>query len=145
MTADAAEPYPPMHDPVTTEREAAELVRLVLGMDDIVGGSLLLFLCDPDARPTVPVLITDVPVTAPAGPVLDHWFEHLQAVMPDPAPSLVFARARPGKSYIVDHDRGWHDAVVRGCTRSGILLLGAFVVTQHAVVPFPPPVTVGCC
>lgn len=143
MTADAAESYPPMHDPITAEHEAADLVRLVLGMDDIVSGSLLLFLCDPDGRPTVPVVITDVPVTAPAGPVLDHWFEHVHRMVLDASPSLVFARARPGKSFIVDHDRGWHDAVVQGCARTGIRLLGAFVVTQHAVVPFPPPVTAG--
>lgn len=143
MTADATHPYPPLHDPIETESDAADLVRLVVGIDDVVSGSLLLFLCDADRRPTVPVVITDVPVTAPAGLALDHWFEHLGGMLDGVGPSLVFARARPGKSFIVDHDRSWHDAVVRGCARTGIPLLGAFVVTQHAVIPFPPPVPVG--
>ena len=145
MTAEPAESSPPRHDPITTEQQAADLVRLVLDMDDIMSGSLLLFVCDADARPTVPVLITDVPVAAPAGLALDHWFEHLQGMVPDALPSLVFARARPGRSFIVDHDRGWHDAVVHGCARTGIRLLGAFVVSQHAVVPSPPPVTIDSC
>lgn len=145
MTADAADPHPPLHDPIETESDAADLVRLVIGLDDVVCGSLLLFLCDADRRPTVPVLITDVPVTAPAGLVLDHWFQHLQGVLDEAGPSLVFARARPGKSFIVDHDRSWHDAVVRGCARSGMPLLAAFLVTQHAVTPFPPPVRAGVC
>lgn len=140
MTADTPVPYPPLRDPVTTEDAAAELVRSLLGLDDIVSGSLLLLLCDHERRPTVPVLITDVPVTAPAGLVLDHWFEHVREVLAEDGQSLVFARARPGRSFVVDHDRTWHDAVVRGCSRSGIPLLRAFVVTQHAVIPFPPPI-----
>lgn len=139
MTADPG-PYPPLRESIETEDDAADLVRSVLAIDDIVSGSLLLVLCDPERRPTVPVLITDVPVTASAGVVLDHWFEHLAEVAGETGPTLVFARARPGQSFVVDHDRGWHDAVVRGCARSGIPLLAAFVATQHAVIPFPPPV-----
>lgn len=139
MTAEPV-PYPPLRGPVTTEDDAADLVRSILGLDDIVGGSLLLVLCDQERRPTVPVLITDVPVTAPVGLVLDRWFEHLREVLAEAGPSLVFARARPGQSFVVDHDRTWHDAIVRGCSRSGVPLLGAFVATQHAVIPFPPPI-----
>ena len=140
MPADPAIPYPPLRDPVTSEEAAADLVRGVLGLDDILSGSLLLVLCDDERRPTVPVLITDVPVTAPVGLVLDHWFEHLSEQLAEAGRSLVFARARPGQSFVVDHDRTWHEAVVRGCRRSGIRLLGAFVVTQHAAIPFPPPI-----
>lgn len=143
MTADPAIPYPPLRDPLVTEDDAAHLVRSVLDLDDIVSGSLLLFLCDPERRPTVPFLITDVPVTAAAGQVLDHWFEHLGEVIGAAGPSLVFARARPGQSFVVDHDRTWHDAVVRGCIRTGMPLVASFLVTQHAVIPFPAPIQ-GC-
>lgn len=139
MTADPAAPSP-LHPPLRSEDDAAELVRAVIGLDDIASGSLLLFVCDIERRPAVPVLITDVPVTAPPGPALDHWFEHLEGVLGSSASSLVFARARSGRSYVVDHDRGWHEAVVRGCARTGVPLLAAFLVTAHAVVPFPSPV-----
>ena len=142
MTAEPAVPHPPLRRPVAGEEDAADLVRSVLDLDDILSGSLLLFLCDEERRPTVPVLITDVPVTAEAGAVLDRWFAHLGEVLGPDGPCLVFARARPGRSFVVDHDRAWHDAVVRGCRRSGFPLLAAFVVTQHAVIPFPPPLEV---
>lgn len=139
MTADPAVPSPAPRDPVESEDAAAELVRMTVGMDDIVAGSLLFFLCDAQRRPSVPVLITDVPVTAPVGAVLDRWFDHLEGMLEGEGASLVFARARRGRSFVLDHDRPWHDAVVRGCRRTGIELVAAFVVTQHAVVPYPPP------
>lgn len=141
MTADPALPSPPRPDPVESEDAAADLVRLAVGLDDVVAGSLLFFLCDSQRRPSVPVLITDVPVTAPVGAVLDRWFDHLEGMLEGEDTSLVFARARPGRSFVLDHDRPWHDAVVRGCRRTGITLLSAFVVTQHAVVPYPPPLS----
>lgn len=141
MTSEPAVPFPPLCDPVESEDDAAALVRDLLGLDDIVGGSLLLFVCDEERRPTVPVLIADVPVTMPAEPVVERWFGQLGEVLADTSSALVFARGRVGPSYVVDHDRPWHDAVVRGCALTGIELLAAFVVTAHAVVPFPAPVS----
>lgn len=143
MTSDPAVPFPPLREPVTSEDDAAALVRSVLGLDDIVGGSLLLLLCDEDGRPTVPVLIADVPVTMTAEPVVERWFEQLGEVLADTGSALIFARGRAGQSFVLDHDRPWHDAVMRGCAQTGIELLAAFVVTAHAVVPFPTPVPPG--
>jgi hypothetical protein len=141
MSSDAA--TPPLHDPVMTEEDAAELVRGVLEVDDIVRGSVLFFLCAADRRPVTPVLVTDVPVTAPASPVLSRWFSHLGSMIEEHGSSIVFARARPGQSFVLDHDRAWHDAVVAGCAAAGIPLLAAYLVTTHAVVPFAPAVTRG--
>lgn len=130
----------PIHrTPIDTEDQAADLVRLMLSLDDIVEGAVVLLLCDPQRRPVVPVLIEVPPGTDPEQ-VLENLLADLGQMSSDDTPSLVFARARPGQSFILDDDRRWHDSVLAGCARSGISLLSAFVITQHAAVPFPPPV-----
>lgn len=135
MTTDFAIP-----DPIDSQDCAADVVRAMLSLDDISAGSVLFLLCDEDRRPALPIIVADVPLTAPPADTLTHWMVHLgQHVEGEPAPSLVFARARPGQSFVVDHDREWHDAILRACQAAELPLLAAFVVTPHAVIPFPGP------
>lgn len=129
--------------PITTEDDAADLVDSVVDLDDIVRGSLLFYLCDARRLPLAPVMICDVPLTAPPGETLEHWLGHVSQVCDGETPTLVFARARPGQSFVLDHDREWHQAAVHACAATGIPLLHSFVITQHAVVPLPRPVVAG--
>ena len=140
MTAEA---HLPDHSPITSEDEAADLVSLCLSLDDITNGAILMFICDADRRPRVPVVISEIPVVTPPGQILEHWFEHLGAHFPDGELSLVFARARSGHPFIIDLDRAWHEGVVAACTEHAIDLIASFTVTQHAVIPFPAPVSLG--
>ena len=127
-------------DPIDSEDDAAGVVRAVLSLDDIAGGSVLFLLCDGDRRPVLPIVVSEVPPTAPPVETLEHWLVHLGHQERDGVtPSLVFARARPGQSFVLDHDREWHDAIVRGAATAGMPLIAAFVVTPHAVIPFPAP------
>ena len=127
-------------DPIDSEDDAAGVVRAVLSLDDIAGGSVLCLLCDGDRRPVLPIVVSEVPPTAPPVETLEHWLVHLGHQERDGVtPSLVFARARPGQSFVLDHDREWHAAIVRGAAAAGMPLIAAFVVTPHAVIPVPAP------
>lgn len=125
--------------PVENEEDAAELVRLLLDLDDIASGALLFVLCDADRRPTVPVLVTDLPATSSAHEVVGRWLHGVAEQLDVESLGIVLARARPGQSFVVDHDRAWHEAVLAACEQSSMTLLHAFVVTPHAVIPFPRP------
>lgn len=136
MTTDLAH----VPDPIDSEESAADIVRAMLSLDDITRGCVLFLLCDPDRRPVLPIIVSDVPLTAPPTDTLSHWIGHLgQHFEGDVTPSLVFARARPGQSFVLDHDREWHAAIVRACEEARLPLVAAFVVTPHAAVPFPEP------
>lgn len=129
-------------DPIDSEEAAADVVRAMLSLDDISSGSVLFLLCDADRRPALPIIVSDVPLTAPPVDTLAHWMVHLgQHLDGEPAPSLVFARARPGQSFVLDHDREWHAAILRACQEARLPLVAGFVVTPHAAVPFPAPMT----
>lgn len=130
---------PPLPDPITSESAAADTLELLLDLDDIVDGSVLLLLCDRDLRPVTPVLISDVPSGGPETGTLEGWFERLGSHFGDDPPGVIFARARPGQSFVLDEDRQWHDAISRACAVQRMPLHWSFVVTQHAVVPFPAP------
>ncbi|KAB7746227.1 hypothetical protein GA707_01505 [Nostocoides sp. F2B08] len=125
--------------PVDGEEDAAELVRLLLDLDDIASGALLLVLCDAERRPTVPVLVTDLPATSSAHEVVGRWLHGVAEQLGEQSIGIVLARARPGQSFVVDHDRAWHEAVLEACEQVSMTLLHAFVVTPHAVIPFPRP------
>lgn len=125
--------------PLESEDDAAELVRLLLDLDDIASGALLLLLCDADRRPTVPVLVTDLPATSSAQEVVGRWLHGVAEQLGKQSSGIVLARARPGRSFVIDHDRAWHEAVLTACAQASMTLLHAFVVTPHAVIPFPRP------
>ena len=91
--------------PVDSEEDAAELVRLLLDLDDIASGALLLVLCDAERRPTVPVLVTDLPATSSAHEVVGRWLHGVAEHLGEQSIGIVLARARPGQSFVVDHDR----------------------------------------
>jgi|SRR5690606_35193612 len=137
MTTELAQ----LPDPIDSEDGAADIVRTMLSLDDISNGSVLFLLCDGDRRPAMPIVVSDVPLTAPPMDTLQHWMVHLGQHFEDElAPSLVFARARPGQSFVLDHDREWHEAIVGACHAAQMPLVAAFVVTPHAVIPFPAPI-----
>ncbi|MDO5502461.1 MAG: hypothetical protein Q4G67_04725 [Actinomycetia bacterium] len=137
------DPFSWFADPITTEDQAAEVVHSLLSLDDVVRGALLMLLCDDDQRVTVPVLISDVGVTETPSPTIERWFEALEHSGIEMPATMIFARARPGQSFILDHDRAWQEAVLRAADAGNVDLLGSFVVTQHAVIPFPQPVPPG--
>ena len=139
MTSDTLPTPFDRRDPLHSEDDAAELVRLLLDLDDIAAGSLLVVLCDAERRPTVPVLVTDLPATSSAHEVVGRWLHGVAEELDAESISIVLARARPGQSFVVDHDRAWHEAVLAACEQSSMSLLHAFVVTPHAVIPFPRP------
>lgn len=136
---DAVDPDFVERAPIESEEDAAEVVRLLLDLDDIASGALLLLLCDSDRRPIMPVLVTDLPATSSAHEVVGRWLHGVADQLDAESLGIILARARPGQSFVVDHDRAWHEAVLAACEQSSMTLLHAFVVTPHAVIPFPRP------
>ena len=140
---DATESRTASAPPLDSEREAAELVRLLLDLDDIASGALLLVVCDDERRPVVPLVVTDLPPTAAAPEVVGRWLAGMAEQLDLDGGGIVMARARAGHGFVLDHDRAWHEAILAACAQAPLSLLHAFVVTPHAVVPFPEPLSPG--
>lgn len=128
---------PPLH----TENDAVEHLEAVLALEDIVEGCLVLILCDPiddHLQPIATAILGELPPDLPPQSVCAEWVGALAGHGGVP-PSVVFGRARAGRSYLLDEDRAWRDAVDAACREHGLTLEAAFVVTQHATIAFPGP------
>ena len=129
--------------PLRSENDAADHLDAVLALEDIVDGCLALILCDlrdDHLQPLATVLLGEPPGDVSPETVCDRWLSALASHGAIP-PVAVFGRARPGRSYVLDEDRAWHEAMVAACREHGLTLEAAFVVTQHAVIPFPGALT----
>lgn len=129
--------------PLRSECDAADHLDAVLALEDIVEGCLVLILCDvrdDELQPLVTVVLRELPDDVSPWSLCDRWVSALTAHGGIP-PVAVFGRARAGRSYVLDEDRVWHDAMIAASREYGITLEAAFVVTQHAVIPFPGALT----
>lgn len=127
-------------DPIQREADAAEVTRALLTLDDIAAGSVLFLMCDSGGDPITPVVVGALPADGPTTGAIERLFGEICAHVPrEDRPGVIFARARLGQSFVLDSDREWHDAVAQACRQHGMRLHWAFVVSQHAVIPFPAP------
>ena len=129
--------------PLRTENDAAAHLDDVLCLEDIVEGCLVLTFCeahDDHLQPLATALLGELPHGLTPRDVCDRWVAALTCHGGVP-PAVVFARAREGRSYVLDDDRAWHEAMLGSCREHDLVLEAAFVVTQHAVIPFPAPLS----
>lgn len=126
--------------PFADENDVIAHLDQALSLDDILDGCLVVILCDDELRPFGMLMLGEVPPEVPPHVVAQRWVGQLADHLEDP-PGVIFARARAGRSFVVDEDRAWHEAMLTVCRERGMPLHAAFVVTQYAVVPFPAPLT----
>ncbi len=124
--------------PVTDPAITSDLLDLVVRDADRVDGALYLLLCGERGQLIEPMVFPE-PLTRMSREQCGTAFaalEHL-ALQEGLRGGILVAIAREKGLFITDTDRGWHEAAIRSCRRSGLSLLGVWVVTRHVIRPLP--------
>ncbi|MBR7743848.1 hypothetical protein KC207_11155 [Phycicoccus sp. BSK3Z-2] len=127
-------PTLPLDDP----HLLADVVDLVVGERDRSDGCVGLLLLDDGMRLAQPCVVGEVPDDAdPADFVA--FLDQVAAMVHDAGGAVAFVRGRDGAGRLTDADRAWHEAVLAGCRRADVRLLGAFLATPSGVRTYPEP------
>ncbi len=124
--------------PVTDPAITPDLLDLVVRDADRVDGALYLLLCGEQGQLIEPMVFPE-PLTRMSREQCGTVFaalEHL-ALEEGLRGGILLAIAREKGPFITDTDRAWHEAAIRSCRRSGLSLLGVWVVTRHVIRPLP--------
>lgn len=128
------------HLPLDDPALQADVVDLVVGHHDRVGGCLAFLLLDEGLRLTTPCVIGEVPGDGGPDDVAAS-LDEIVKVVAGGSGAILFARGRDGSVLLTDHDRRWHDGVLAACRRRGVRLVGAFLAVPAVVRPFPAALT----
>jgi hypothetical protein len=123
--------------PLTDPAVQADVVDLMVGIDERRAGAIGLMVCDGD-RGIQPIVVTDLP----EGSGEDGLLRLLDLVLPlvgQAGGSLLVGRGRRRGLLPTDHDRCWHQATVDSCSRHRVRLLGFHLASPDGVVPMPHP------
>lgn len=126
----------PLDDPAIT----ADVLDLFVFNEDRVKGALVVLVCDGDGRLVQPVVIGDLPASlsrTEKAQTMDNLALMVLNAGADAGGSMLLAVARESGIYVTDNDREWHEALLRACRRSGVRLLGMWIVTAGAIRPMP--------
>lgn len=126
----------PLTDPVVQ----ADLVDLLLGIDERRGGVVGLMICDQSDRGVQPVVIGDVPPEADFSRLVP-FLELVLPMVADNAGSVLVGRGRRRGLAPTDADREWHQGLIDACRRHGARLLGFYLATPDGVEALPEPLS----
>lgn len=112
--------------PLTDPTIRADVVDLIVKLEDRRHGCLALLILDDEDRCAAPVVVTHMgtPTGDQVEQVCTGVLGHLDV------PGLVMAIGRPGGPRTTDEDRGCHQAVLDFCRDHGVRLLGSYVTTD---------------
>jgi hypothetical protein len=122
--------------PLTDNTIQADVIDLILGIDERRGGALGLMLCDELDRGIQPIVLSDLPPEAPA-----HDFARLlDLLLPmvgEAGGGVLVGRGRRRGLTPCDLDREWHQAAIDACARHGVRLLGFYLASPQGVEGLP--------
>lgn len=124
--------------PLTDAAVQADVVDLMVGIDERRAGAVGLMVCDDGDRGIQPIVVTDLP----EGAGEDELLRLLDLVLPfvgERDGALLVGRGRRRGLLPTDHDRRWHRATVEACSRHGVRLLGFHLASPDGVAPMPHP------
>ena len=126
----------PLTDPVVQ----ADLVDLMLGIDERRHGVVGLMICDESDRGFQPVVIGDLPPEADVSALLP-FLELVLPMVADHGGSVLVGRGRRRGLTPTDADREWHQALIEACRSHGARLLGFCLATPDGVEALPEPLS----
>jgi hypothetical protein len=124
--------------PLTDNVIQSDVIDLILDLDQRRGGALALMLCDEADRGVQPIVLSDLPLDAPATE-LGSLLDLLLPMVGEDNGSVLVGRGRRRGLSPTDHDRAWHQEAIEACQRHGVRLLGFFVATPEGVEALPEP------
>lgn len=112
--------------PLTDPTIRADVVDLIVRLQDRHRGCLALLLLDHEDRCAAPVVITEMgtPTAGMVRRACETVLGHVDV------PGLVVAVGRPGGPRTTDEDRDCHQAVLDFCRAHEVRLLGTYVTTD---------------
>ena len=110
----------------------ADVVDLMLGVEDRRSGALALLLCNDQGQGVQPLVLTDL---SEASPVEDlrRLLDLLLPVAGETGGGLLVGRGRRRGLLPTELDRSWHRATVERCTRHRVRLLGFYLAAPEGV------------
>ena len=116
----------------------ADVVDLLLGIEERRSGAVALMLCDADDRGQQPIVLTDLPEDA-AVDDLQRLLDLLLPLVGEAPGAILVGRGRRRGLVPSDLDRAWHQATIDACARYGVRLLGFHLASPDGVAALPAP------
>lgn len=126
--------------PLTDNIIQADVIDLILGIDERRGGSLALMLCDEADRGVQPIVLSDLPPEAPAVE-LRSLLDLLLPMVGERDGAILLGRGRRRGLMPTDNDRAWHQATIEACARHQVRLLGFYLASPDGVEGLPEPLS----
>ncbi|MGL5908431.1 MAG: hypothetical protein ACRCZP_00425 [Phycicoccus sp.] len=133
-------PEPWSHLPLDDDTLQADVVDLLVGHRERIGGCLAFLLLDAELRLSMPCFVGDVPPGGQPADIAPGLDDIVRTASVDGG-AVLFARGRDGSGLLRDRDRAWHQAVLDACRRHDVRLVGAFLATPGVVRSFPRALT----
>ncbi|TPG12527.1 hypothetical protein [Pedococcus bigeumensis] len=126
--------------PLTDNTVQADVVDLILGIDERRSGALALMLCDEGDRGVQPIVLSDLPPEAPAVEVRS-LLDLLLPMVGEANGAILLGRGRRRGLMPTDNDRAWHQATIEACSRHKVRLLGFYLASPDGVEALPDPLS----
>lgn len=124
--------------PLTDPAVQADVVDLMVGLHERVGGAVGLMVCDDGDRGIQPIVVTDLPEGTEEAELL-RLLDLVLPVVADAGGAVLLGRGRRRGLLPTDCDRRWHQTAIDACTRHGVRLLGFHLASPDGVAPMLRP------
>jgi hypothetical protein len=124
--------------PLTEGAIRADVIDLLLDIEERRRGALAVMICDDLDHGLQPLVIDEVGIGEHPEP-LAEMFDHLLPMVGHDQGAVLVGRGRDGSAVPTDDDRDWHQVAIDACARTGVRLLGFYVATPVGVCELPAP------
>jgi hypothetical protein len=125
---------------LTDNTVQADVIDLILGIEERRSGALALMLCDDADRGVQPIVLSDLPPESPATAVR-NLLDLLLPIVGENHGAIMLGRGRRRGLTPTDNDRAWHQATIEACARHGVRLLGFYLASPDGVEALPTPLS----
>jgi hypothetical protein len=126
--------------PLTDSIIQANVIDLILGIDERRSGALALMVCDEADRGVQPIVLSDLPPDAPAVEGR-RLLDLLLPMVGETNGAILLGRGRRRGLTPTDNDRAWHQATLEACARHKVRLLGFYLASPDGVEGLPAPLS----
>ena len=122
--------------PLTERTVQADVIDLILGIDERRSGALALMLCDEGDRGVQPIVLSDLPPGSPAVEIRS-LLDLLLPMVGEANGAILLGRGRRRGLMPTDNDRAWHQTTIEACARHQVRLLGFYLASPDGVEALP--------
>ena len=124
--------------PLTDNVIQADVIDLLLDIEERRSGALAVMVCDADDRGVQPIVLSDIPPNAP-GVAVRRLLDLILPMVADIHGAILVGRGRRRGLMPTDTDRAWHQATIEACARHRVRLLGFHLASPDGVEALPAP------